>query len=411
MEPDEATTFLGALLRAAEDPGGRVHVLVTMRADFYDRPLADPRLGRALRRERRQRHPARTRRARGGRHDPRPPGRRRRGAPARRPPDRRRRGPAERPSALPVRADRAVRRAVGTGARPRELRADRRRPQGRGPPRRVDLHATSTAPSSRPCASCSCASRRCRARRSGAGGFRPPSSPPSTSTWWRSRAPSTRSPATDCSRSTGTPRRAAPTVEVAHEALLAEWHRLRDWIEESRDDLTTHARLVVALQRVGGGGTRRWLPAERDAPRRLRVVGVGEPRMQLTQGETAFLEASIDAPRGRRARRRAARGDGATAAPPDPLAARRPLHVRRAARRHRRLSDPHRRRTTPSDRRSRSTVRPRTRAASTSSSLAGSSTPPKQHGLEAVVLEPPYSSIDRAAGRLARTPSSCSAPS
>ena len=29
----------------------------------------------------------------------------------------------------------------------------------------------------------------------------------------------------------------APTVEVAHEALLAEWPRLRTWIDESRLDL------------------------------------------------------------------------------------------------------------------------------------------------------------------------------
>ena len=36
------------------------------------------------------------------------------------------------------------------------------------------------------------------------------------------------------------------TVEVAHEALLREWPRLRDWIDTSRDDLRLHRRLTSA---------------------------------------------------------------------------------------------------------------------------------------------------------------------
>ena len=43
----------------------------------------------------------------------------------------------------------------------------------------------------------------------------------------------------------------APTVEVAHEALLNEWARLRGWIEEGRDDLRRHAALTVGLGGVG----------------------------------------------------------------------------------------------------------------------------------------------------------------
>ncbi len=38
----------------------------------------------------------------------------------------------------------------------------------------------------------------------------------------------------------------APTVEVAHEALLREWPRLRGWIDAARDDLRTHRRLAAA---------------------------------------------------------------------------------------------------------------------------------------------------------------------
>lgn len=37
-----------------------------------------------------------------------------------------------------------------------------------------------------------------------------------------------------------------PTVEVAHEALFREWERLRRWIEDRREDLLLHRRLAVA---------------------------------------------------------------------------------------------------------------------------------------------------------------------
>jgi len=47
-----------------------------------------------------------------------------------------------------------------------------------------------------------------------------------------------------------------PTVEVAHEALLREWGRLRVWIEDSREDLAAHRRLATA--------TEEWIHSERD---------------------------------------------------------------------------------------------------------------------------------------------------
>ena len=37
-----------------------------------------------------------------------------------------------------------------------------------------------------------------------------------------------------------------PTVEVAHEALLREWGRLREWLESSRDDVRTQRLLAAA---------------------------------------------------------------------------------------------------------------------------------------------------------------------
>jgi basic membrane lipoprotein Med (substrate-binding protein (PBP1-ABC) superfamily)/DNA-binding SARP family transcriptional activator len=39
----------------------------------------------------------------------------------------------------------------------------------------------------------------------------------------------------------------SPTVEVAHEALLDQWPRLRRWIEDGRRDVVTRARLSTAL--------------------------------------------------------------------------------------------------------------------------------------------------------------------
>ena len=42
-----------------------------------------------------------------------------------------------------------------------------------------------------------------------------------------------------------------PTVEVAHEALLQEWRRLREWLDESRAD--------IRMQRVLGNAAAEWL--------------------------------------------------------------------------------------------------------------------------------------------------------
>jgi WD40 repeat protein/serine/threonine protein kinase/energy-coupling factor transporter ATP-binding protein EcfA2 len=48
----------------------------------------------------------------------------------------------------------------------------------------------------------------------------------------------------------------APTVEVAHEALIAEWERFQSWIEENRSDLQKRQRLASM--------TGDWLNAKRD---------------------------------------------------------------------------------------------------------------------------------------------------
>jgi DNA-binding SARP family transcriptional activator/ABC-type glycerol-3-phosphate transport system substrate-binding protein len=45
-----------------------------------------------------------------------------------------------------------------------------------------------------------------------------------------------------------------PTVELAHEALLREWPRLRRWIDEARDDLRLHRALAIELQEWESAG-------------------------------------------------------------------------------------------------------------------------------------------------------------
>jgi WD40 repeat protein/DNA-binding SARP family transcriptional activator len=84
-----------------------------------------------------------------------------------------------------------------------------------------------------------------------------------------------------------------PTVEVAHEALLREWPRLRDWIEEDRDAIVAAGQLRDAaatwdqLDRDPGAlyrGTRLEIALERTGPRADTLP----PR------EREFLDASRD---------------------------------------------------------------------------------------------------------------------
>ena len=99
-----------------------------------------------------------------------------------------------------------------------------------------------------------------------------------------------------------------PTVEVAHEAILSQWERLRGWIEERREDLLLHRRLVEAVAE--------WQDAGRDPeylPREGRLAQfeawAGATDLALTAGEREFLaqaRAAVDAAARRRARRRRA---------------------------------------------------------------------------------------------------------
>lgn len=93
-----------------------------------------------------------------------------------------------------------------------------------------------------------------------------------------------------------------PTVEVAHEALIRSWGRLREWLNTNRDELRTQARLSQTTQE--------WINAQRDTS--FLVAGARlaqfEPLIEsdvlsLSSDEEEFLDASL-ALRRRNLRRR-----------------------------------------------------------------------------------------------------------
>ena len=82
------------------------------------------------------------------------------------------------------------------------------------------------------------------------------------------------------------------TVEVAHEALLREWARLRGWVEGAREDVRSHRRLAAA--------TGEWIDAARDPSFLLRgdrlvrfEVWTTSSALALAGDERAFLDASL----------------------------------------------------------------------------------------------------------------------
>jgi WD40 repeat protein/DNA-binding CsgD family transcriptional regulator len=83
-----------------------------------------------------------------------------------------------------------------------------------------------------------------------------------------------------------------PTVEVAHEALITEWSRLRGWIEAAREDVRTHRRLA--------GAARDWMDSGRDPSFLLRgthlarfEAWVASSGLALTSDERDYLETGL----------------------------------------------------------------------------------------------------------------------
>jgi len=87
------------------------------------------------------------------------------------------------------------------------------------------------------------------------------------------------------------PRTGTPTIEVAHEALLREWARLRRWIDAAREDLRMHRRLLTAASE--------WAESGRDQSFLLRGGHLAqfkswseESGLALTGPEREFVDAS-----------------------------------------------------------------------------------------------------------------------
>jgi WD40 repeat protein/serine/threonine protein kinase len=88
------------------------------------------------------------------------------------------------------------------------------------------------------------------------------------------------------------PESRSPTVEIAHEALLCEWGRLRGWLDENRDDLRLRRQLARAAEE--------WRQADRDASFALRGTRLeqfaswsGSTQLALTQSARDYLQASL----------------------------------------------------------------------------------------------------------------------
>ncbi len=85
----------------------------------------------------------------------------------------------------------------------------------------------------------------------------------------------------------------SPMIEVAHEALLTEWERLKGWVEDAREDIRRHSAFRAALVE--------WEEADRArdyllSGSRLEVYEqwAAASEMQLTSDERQYLQASVD---------------------------------------------------------------------------------------------------------------------
>jgi WD40 repeat protein len=111
------------------------------------------------------------------------------------------------------------------------------------------------------------------------------------------------------------PRAQQPTVELAHEAIIREWALLRTWLDESRDDIRQQRLLATAANEwEEAGWDRSYLLT---GSRLAQFEGWAEQTdVALTPDERAFLEASSTEDTRQKSRRRRARNlaFGATAA-------------------------------------------------------------------------------------------------
>ena len=92
----------------------------------------------------------------------------------------------------------------------------------------------------------------------------------------------------------------SPMVELAHEAMIDEWQLLQSWLDESRDD--------IRMQRLLGAAAQEWLVAIKDPSYLLRgsrldqfALWAENTNLALTTDEQAYLNASLENRREREA--------------------------------------------------------------------------------------------------------------
>jgi len=87
------------------------------------------------------------------------------------------------------------------------------------------------------------------------------------------------------------PQTREPVVEIAHEAFISQWQRLREWIEQTRDNLRTQQRLTAAVAD--------WLKGSKDSSYLARGAQLSQYEVlettSLAQAEADYLAASIAA--------------------------------------------------------------------------------------------------------------------
>jgi WD40 repeat protein/DNA-binding SARP family transcriptional activator/class 3 adenylate cyclase len=84
-----------------------------------------------------------------------------------------------------------------------------------------------------------------------------------------------------------------PTVEIAHEALLSAWARLRTWIDDAREDLRQERGLArAAAEWRGSDGDRSFLV--RGARLEQLETWAGATDLAIGRPEHAYLKASVD---------------------------------------------------------------------------------------------------------------------
>jgi WD40 repeat protein/tRNA A-37 threonylcarbamoyl transferase component Bud32/ABC-type branched-subunit amino acid transport system ATPase component len=88
------------------------------------------------------------------------------------------------------------------------------------------------------------------------------------------------------------PQTREPTIEIAHEALIRTWDRLRAWLDESREDMLVQRRLALTADE--------WITANRNTSYLAEGVRLGQfedlslkKSIALTHTEQEYLKASV----------------------------------------------------------------------------------------------------------------------